>query len=241
MTVMKNVEVFFTKLVADRPIVLTDDDEKPATEGKLEGMRRAGATAKEIEQAEEGKVIGWELTGRTEDKAKAAAWKQVLGAKAVRAIREDKDDDESEIKYWQIKLRKKKFKVDGAISDPVEVVRGDTLEDLDPKIIGNGSIADVRIYQYDYSFKQKGTTIEGTASVLMAVKVKKLVKYTSKDREEFEKDDFEVVDPDNEDEGEDDGSHVSKEDEKPTKGKGTNKPKATTRANRPDLNDEIPF
>jgi hypothetical protein len=112
---------------------------------------------------------------------------------------------------------------------------------LDPKIIGNSSIADVRIYQYDYSFKQKGTTIEGTASVLMAVKLKKLVKYTPKDREEFEKDDFEVVDPDNEDEGEDDGSHVSKEDEKPKKGKGTNKPKATTRANRPDLDDEIPF
>ena len=239
MTVMKNVELFFTKLVADRPIILSDDEEKVASEAKLEGMRKAGATAKEIEQAEDGKVIGWEITGRTTDKAKAAAWKQLLGSKAVRAIREDKEDDESEIKYWQIKLRKKKFKADGDISDPVEVLRSDTLEDLDPKIIGNGSVADLRIYQYEYSFKQKGVTIEGTASILMGVKVKKLVKYTPKDREEFEKDAFSVVDSNGEEqEQEDESQHVAEEEEKPKReAKGKTKPKRVS----DDFDDEIPF
>jgi hypothetical protein len=238
MTILKDVELYFTKLVADKPVVINEDSDKPASEAKVEGMRKAGASAKDIENAESGKITGWELEGRTTNKKQSQAWKKTLGSKLVKAIREDKEDEESPIKYWRIKLKRKQFKASGEFSDAPDVVRGDTLEDLDPKLIGNGSIGDVRIYQYDYSFRQGGGTVEGTASVLMGVKLKKLVKYEPKDREDFEKGGFVVVDSDGEPtQKESDGSYVGDDEEDDGK---KSKGKAKGKANR-DLEDEIPF
>lgn len=235
MAILKSIPLYFTKLIPARPITLMEDSDKPASETKLDGMKRAGASVKELKEAEDGVVTGWEIVGRTEDSEQAKAWRKQLGAKAVRAIREDKDDDESPVKYWQIKLRRKQFKANGEYSDFVDVVRGDTLEDLDPSIIGNGSIGDARIYQYDYSFRQGGQQIEGTASVLMGVAIKKLVKYEPADREDFEKSEFKVVggdtntdldgnprDPYIEDDDDDEEETPKKRAKGKSKGKGKN-------------------
>jgi len=223
MTILKSVPVYFTKLDPRRPIVLMEDADKPASDVKLDGMERAGATVKELEEAKAGKVTGWEVVCRTSDKAQATAWKAEIGSKNVRAIREDREDEESAILYWQMKLKRKQFKANGEYADVPEVKRGDTLEDLDPTIIGNGSIADIRIYQYPYSFTQNGKLIEGDASVLMGIKLSKLIKYEAKPREEFDKGGFEVVD----DEGNspEDKSWDEDENEVPDD----------------DLEDEIPF
>lgn len=209
MAIIKNVELHWTKIDPKRPTVINEKDDGE-------------------------KVTGWEVECRTPDKAQAQAWKKLVGAKLVRAIREDKDDEESAILYWRMKLKKKQFNAAGEEKEAPEVVRGDTLENMDPNIVGNGSVADLRIFQYEYSFKQGGQLVEGMASVLMGIKVKKLVKYVPQAREEWDEDDneFEVVG------GEDDEEKWdNKEDAKP-KGKG--KSKAKTPSNDID-DDEIPF
>ncbi|QGH74632.1 hypothetical protein KNU84_gp072 [Bacteriophage DSS3_VP1] len=209
MAIIKNVELHWTKLDPKRPTVINEKDDGE-------------------------KVTGWEVECRTTEKAQAQAWKKLVGAKSVRAIREDKDDEESPILYWRMKLRKKQFNAAGDEKDAPEVVRGDTLEAMDPNIIGNESIADLRIFQYDYSFKQGGQLVEGVASVLMGVKVKRLVKYVPQAREEWDEDDneFEVVG------GEDaEKEWDNKEDEQP---KGKSKSKAKRPSNDID-DDEIPF
>lgn len=209
MAIIKNVELHWTKIDPKRPTVINERDDGE-------------------------KVTGWEVEGRTTDKAQAQAWKKTVGSKSVKAIREDKDDEESAILYWRMKLRKKQFNAAGEEKDAPEVVRGDTLEDMDPNIIGNGSVADLRIFQYEYSFKQGGQMVEGLASVLMGIKVKKLVKYTPKPKEEWDEDDneFEVVG------GEDDEKKWdNKEDDEP---KGKLKSKGKRPSNDID-DDEIPF
>lgn len=234
---LEDVPLFFTKIIADRPIVLTDNNE-PASAGQIEGMEESGATEAEIEQAKDGVVIGWEITGRTEDKKVARNWKEQLGSKAVRAVREDKDDDESPIKYWQIRLRKKKFNAKGKKVEPVGVQRGDTLEALDPSIIGNGSVADVRVYKYDYSFSKGGSLIEGTASVLMGLLITKLVKYEPKERQDFEKKSFTIVDEDG-DELDKRGKKSSVDEDDADDDKGSKK---NNKRKPVDLDDdEIPF
>lgn len=216
---LKNVEIYYPRLDPKRPIVI-----------------------QEGEDGEEDKM-GWEVTLRTTNKNQAKAWKDIVGSKMVKAIREDKDDEESDIMYWQLRLRKKQTKANGEEAEPVEVVRCDTLEALDPKIIGNGSKGDVRIFQYDYSFKQKGQLVEGLASMLTGIKIKKLKKYTAAAREEFEAEDgFEVEDENgNVVSNEDDGTFGGKDEpeEQPKKGTRKSKPKAAPK--QENIDDEIPF
>jgi len=119
----------------------------------------------------------WEVQIRTRDKKQAKEWKDLkLGVKPA------EDDDGV---FYKVNLKKRSKKKDGEPQNPVKVVSG-SLEDLDPAIIGNGSIGNVRIFQYDYNVGGR----EGVASMLMAVQVTTLNEYRPKPRE----DDFDMVD-----------------------------------------------
>ena len=171
MTLIKNAELWFARVVPNRP---------------NKKFNRENPT--------------WEVQIRTSDVKQKKEWEaQGLIMKPV--VPED-----GGAPYWKTTLKKKIYKKDGEDSSPVEVKNGN-LTDADPNIIGNGSIGDVRIYQYEYP---KDTGGKGIASILQGIKLKKLVKYTPKAHDDdFEAEDMEVVeeettDDDTESSGDDD-------------------------------------
>ena len=79
---------------------------------------------------------------------------------------------------------------------PVEVVSGQ-MTPLDPAIIGSGSIVNIIIFQYDYEVKSKDgkASKKGRGTMLNKVQVKKLVRYTPAEQEDFSEEDYEEVEP----------------------------------------------
>jgi hypothetical protein len=127
----------------------------------------------------------WECQLRTTSKEQKKEWEQA-GLNVTAVV-----PDEGDI-YFRVNLRKKSIKEDGSAALPVKVVGGD-LEEIDPDSIGNGSIGNVRLYQYEYMKEGKS---KATASILMGIQVTKLVKFKRKPMDEFAKSGMEVVDPD---------------------------------------------
>lgn len=116
----------------------------------------------------------WEVQIRTRNKAQAKEWKD-----ANLKVTPVEDDDGV---YYRAMLKKSAKKKDGEPNAPVKVVNG-SLEDINPNTIGNGSIANVRLFQYDYEVGPK----KGIASMLMAVQVTTLNEYVPKPSDdEFE-------------------------------------------------------
>ena len=138
----------------------------------------------------------WELQLRTYSKEQKKEWEALnLGVKVIMP------DDDDEKPFFRVNLRKKSIKENGEASEPVRVVNG-ALENIDPNTIGNGSIAHVRIFQYEYPKEGGG---KGIATVLMGIQLVKHIVYTPKPREDdFEMEETEVVtlDSNSGDEGE---------------------------------------
>jgi hypothetical protein len=138
----------------------------------------------------------WEVQIRTTDKEVKKAWEAMkLGVKAV-------VPDEG-VPYFRVNLRKKSIKADSEPAGPVEVVNGD-MKPIDPNSVGNGSVANIRIFQYEYPKDTGGT---GTASVLMGIQVVKHIVYTPKTRDDdFQQHDTETIHPDDNDDAPDVGA-----------------------------------
>jgi len=140
----------------------------------------------------------WEVQIRTEDKVKKKEWEE-MGLR-VKAVVPDEGNP-----YFRVNIKKKSLKKDGSASNPPDVIDR-WLQPMNPKIIGNGSIGNVKIFIYDY--EMDGEKLKG--ATLMGVQITKLVKYTPKASD----DDFdEVEDSEDEDIGdfsdmEDDASDV---------------------------------
>jgi len=131
----------------------------------------------------------WECQIRTESKEVKKEW-EALNL-PVKAIVPDEGPP-----YFRVNLRKKSFKVDKEPASPVKVVNG-SLEEIDPNTIGNGSIGNIRVFQYDYT-KKDGTP--GVVSVLMGVQITKHLVYKAKPRgDEFEMSEMETIDPPDDD------------------------------------------
>lgn len=158
----------------------------------------------------------WEVEIRTTDKNQKAEWAAMgLNIKAVMP------DDGAP--YWRAKIKKRTIKADGEKADPVEVVSGKLIpadqggdgrkfEPVDPDTIGNGSICNVRIFQYEYPKKEGG---KGIANVLMGLQVVRHILYKPKSRDNgFEATDTEVVKP----EGYDDDSAETQQEPSPNVG-----------------------
>lgn len=120
----------------------------------------------------------WECQIRTSKKEQKKEW-ETLGLKVATV-----DPDEGPV-YYKVNLKKGIKKKDGSPADPVKVVDG-VLQAIDPGSIGNGSIGNVRIFQYDGKLKD-GTPKK--SSLLMGIQVTTLVKYVRKEgtgeREDF--------------------------------------------------------
>jgi hypothetical protein len=142
----------------------------------------------------------WEIQVRTTDvnvKKEADA----AGLKLKVLVHKEGEENEGEPilrdgkKQYIAHLRKYSIKSDGTVNAPVEVFimqKGERVP-ADPRAIGNGSIVNIRIFQYEY--EAGGKTKQ--ASVLMGVQIKKLIKYESKggDYEDFDdEDDTEIED-----------------------------------------------
>jgi hypothetical protein len=104
----------------------------------------------------------WALQGRTKDKEVAKEWRNLgLTVKLV-------EDDETGEQYYRINLSKRTTKADGSKADPVEVVNGKRVPVSDVRSIGNGSIANIRVFVRDYT-KPDGTPAK--AGVLMGLQL----------------------------------------------------------------------
>lgn len=127
----------------------------------------------------------WEVQLRTTDKSVKSEWEK-MGLLPKPVLPDDGDP------YWRLNLRKKSIKNDKTPSSPVVVVDA-KMNPLDPETIGNGSVANVRIFQYEYK-KADGT--QGIAAVLMGLQILKYVKYESRKQDDFceEEQETEVVD-----------------------------------------------
>jgi hypothetical protein len=125
----------------------------------------------------------WECQIRTTDKNVKKEWENA-GLKP-KAILPDEGTP-----YYRVNLKRKTIKHDGSLADcPTCVDR--QLQPLNPDGVGNGSIADVRIFFYD--FIDKETSAKGKAPVLMGIKVLKQLVYVPSAREdEFEADEEET-------------------------------------------------
>jgi hypothetical protein len=141
----------------------------------------------------------WEFQARTTSKEQRDEWKALnIPVKLV-------EDEATGTVYYKTSFRRSVTKKDDTPQTPVSVVNG-ALRALDPNTIGNGSICNIRIFQYPYEVKSKqpgGPSKSGISTMLTSVQVTKLIKYVPKPREnDFEATETEVIEP--EGEGEDD-------------------------------------
>jgi hypothetical protein len=139
----------------------------------------------------------WECQIRTSDKEVKKVW-EAMGL-SVKAIVPDDGPT-----YFRVNLRKKSIKKDGSPASPVKCVNG-KLDEVDPDTIGNGSIGNVRVFQYPFEKNGKKQLV----SVLMGVQLVKHILYKPKAMDdEFEETESEVTDPDpSPDAGADDGTY----------------------------------
>jgi hypothetical protein len=115
----------------------------------------------------------WECQIRTSSKVQKKAWAELnLNCKAV--VPDDGDP------YFRVNLKKSSIKKDGTAAEPVKVVNG-ALDPLDPDTIGNGSVGNIRIFQYEYPKKEGGT---GVATILMGIQITTHIEFERKARED---------------------------------------------------------
>lgn len=136
----------------------------------------------------------WEVQLRTTSPAKKDEWIAVGFKPKLIVHKEGADEgmpvlDEAGNRQWRLNLNKKSITREGKASAPVEVVNG-ALQPIDPNTVGNGSIGNVRVYQYERQDKT------GLASVLMGIQVTRHIIYTPKVRDDdFKTADYETVAP----------------------------------------------
>jgi hypothetical protein len=121
----------------------------------------------------------WDIQIRTTSKEQRKEW--IAAGLRVKDVIPDGDEPP----YFSATLRKKCVKADLSPGEPPELVDAE-LNPIDPRTIGNGSIGNVRIFQYEFSGtnEQTGEPISGLASVLMGVQLIEHVVYTPKPRDE---------------------------------------------------------
>jgi len=150
----------------------------------------------------------WEVQIRTSDPAQKDDWvtnnlkpKLMVYKEGDPKEGEPMLDDEGR-KQWKVVLRKRSRKKDSKLpaadwerTDPPEVVDGG-LNPIDPTSIGNGSIANIRIFQHEHVYEGK----PGVSSVLMKIQIIKHIIYVPKPfDDDFSECETEVIAPQMED------------------------------------------
>lgn len=126
----------------------------------------------------------WSLQTFTRSRDQAKEWRDLN-------IKVKMNEDEIGV-FYTANIARNAIKTDGSKAEAPKVVNGN-LVGIDPTTIGNGSICNIRIFQYPYTFEG----VDGIATVLMAVQVLKHIVYHRKPgvREDFEEAVTEVIDP----------------------------------------------
>jgi hypothetical protein len=126
----------------------------------------------------------WSVQIFTRDKNQAKQWRDLN-------IKVKMQEDDVGV-FYTANVARNAEKSDGKKADPPKVMNG-SLVSIDPNSIGNGSICNLRIFQYEYTFEG----VKGIATSLMAVQVIKHIVYHKKsgDFEEFATVETEVIDP----------------------------------------------
>lgn len=123
----------------------------------------------------------WEVQLRTSDITQRDLWKsQNLNVSLLTKRKEGADEDDPKVpqltedgkKIYKVNLQRRSLSKDGVKNSPVKVVNGQ-LEDVDTDTIGNGSIGNVTVFQYDYTNAK--TKQEGVAAILKAIQITKHV------------------------------------------------------------------
>lgn len=115
----------------------------------------------------DGNTPQWNLVAVTRDKDQAKQFKAAnLNVKT--------DEDDTGIIY-KVSLKKLATLKNGDANKPVPTVGPDLMPLEDPSVIGNGSVANVKIRQFDYDFNGK----KGVGTRLEAVQITRLVEYKS--------------------------------------------------------------
>jgi len=125
----------------------------------------------------------WSIQIFTRDKAQNKEWKDLN-------IKTKMQEDDIGV-YYTANIAKNAIKSDGTKAEPPKVVNGNLVA-IDPTSIGNGSVCNLRIFQYDYTFEG----VKGIATSLQAVQMIKHIVYHRKagEFEEFDEVDTEVID-----------------------------------------------
>jgi hypothetical protein len=136
----------------------------------------------------------WELQVVVTDPAQLQEFKDLkIAIKLLREKTESEDEigepilNEAGEKQYISSLRKASTKSDGTPADPVTVVDGNR-KDVDPTTIGNGSIANLKIFQVEYEKKKvkKGEDPKGMFTMLTGVQLIKHIVYTPTGGEDFD-------------------------------------------------------
>jgi hypothetical protein len=162
---LKNVEIWWTKLDPEKPAVNVFDETKPKQ---------------------------WGLQIRTTDKEVRKAW--IAEGVTVKTHRKDKEDDESEIQYYSANFNKNSINPEGKKNPPVQVVDAKNRDFLDVNTIGNGSIANIRLLPRDFKAKDGKDKIAFTLMAVQLLKLKKYEFIETESFEEQEGD-MEIIEP----------------------------------------------
>jgi hypothetical protein len=113
----------------------------------------------------------WEVQIKTDDEAIAKSWSKDF------YINTKKDKDGN----WIANIKRKELNRKGEPNSP-PVVLGRNNQPMPSTNIGNGSIGDLKLYQYLYDFAGK----KGVANMLSAVRVTELKEYTPTSEVDFD-------------------------------------------------------
>jgi len=129
----------------------------------------------------------WDIQMRTRSKEQKAEW-QAAGLNV-----KPKEDEETGKLFYTTNLRRRSVKSDGTEATCPDLIDG-KMNAVDPRTVGNGSIANVRIFQYEPPQTDDNSAKIG--NVLMGVQLTTHIMYEPKpmeDREDFEEEETKVV------------------------------------------------
>lgn len=113
----------------------------------------------------------WEVQIRTDDENVAKSWAKDYFINA-------KKDDEG---HWKANIKRKELNRKGESNQP-PVVLGRDNQPMPSNNIGNGSIGDLKLFQYPYDVAGR----KGVSSMLSAVRVTNLKEYTPSSEVDFD-------------------------------------------------------
>jgi hypothetical protein len=141
----------------------------------------------------------WEIQCRTTDPAQRDFWATFgLKPKVMKYSDEHEDADlagELQLhngkKCWKLNLKKRSLAPDGTAKPMVEVMNGHK-KPVDGNTIGNGSIAHLKVFIFEYD-DDSSPTGKSKGGTLMKVQLIKHKLYTPVDDEEFDEEETEVI------------------------------------------------